>query len=316
MTNEEKITYLNTFFNNSKTFRYGGPKRLFKYRPFDKFAFDMLENEYLYLCPAKSEDDETECDVSFDVQDYYDVKTGALNIRCIDQIIEFIRPYSTEENYQKAKALIYGTIGNNELVRPNFMLDAYFTLQELVPEIDVAPVVNWLVKIPEKLDDPQISSQIEKLFSIGATAKEEVGICSLCESPFDDEMWKNYADNETGYCVEYDMADYEFSGGVFPVIYSDERQTNIVIQILGNFIGQMIYGASGGQINADKSQFIRLFLTKNTKWAYQNEWRLLGDANVKMKAPKIKAIYLGKNCTEENRQKILALSLKKRFVVV
>ncbi len=29
------------------------PRTLFKYRPFDEHTYDMLENGYLYLCPAK-----------------------------------------------------------------------------------------------------------------------------------------------------------------------------------------------------------------------------------------------------------------------
>ena len=62
LTNDEKKKYLNSFFNNVKAFLYGGPKSLFKYRPFDAFAFDILENKYLYLCPAENEDDETECE--------------------------------------------------------------------------------------------------------------------------------------------------------------------------------------------------------------------------------------------------------------
>ena len=64
----------------------------------------------------------------------------------------------------------------------------------------------------------------------------------------------------------------------------------------------MIFGFSHGEINTDVSQFIRLFLTKNTKWAYQHEWRLLGDADTKAKAPKIKRIILGKQVSEENRK--------------
>lgn len=37
---------------------------------------------------------------------------------------------------------------------------------------------------------------------------------------------------------------------------------------------------------------------------YQKEWRFLGHANEKPKAPKIKTIYLGKNVSAENEKKI------------
>lgn len=66
------------------------------------------------------------------------------------------------------------------------------------------------------------------------------------------------------------------------------------MQLVGSFIGQMITGFSNDQIQADSSHFIRLFLTKYKRWEYQKEWRLTGKANDKMKAPKIKAIYLAR----------------------
>lgn len=66
----------------------------------------------------------------------------------------------------------------------------------------------------------------------------------------------------------------------------------------------MITDFSNGQIQVDSSHFIRLFLTKYKKWEYQKEWRFLGYANDKPKAPKIKTIYLGKNVTAKNEKKI------------
>jgi len=89
-----------------------------------------------------------------------------------------------------------------------------------------------------------------------------------------------------------------------PVIYDDERETNIILQIVATFINQMIFAMSNGQIETDKTQYLRLYLTKNKKWEYQREWRLIGGAEEKPIAPKITAIYLGKNVTEENKKKM------------
>lgn len=304
MDNVEKIKYLNDFFNKKESFKYYGPKTLFKYRAFDKFTFDMFENDYVYLCPAEKLDDPTECDVSFDIQDIYDIDNDGLKRKCIDKLTEQLRPFTTSENYEKAQSIINSTLNRDGTVRPNFMLDAYFDLQSLVPETDIAPFINWIVDIPNRVNDPKIKPQIEKLFAIGYNAKKETGICSLAESNDVSDMWENYASNSSGYCIEYDVSDYEFNCGIFPVVYQDDRQTNIIEQIVYNFIGELIFGLSDGQVDADKSQFLRLFLTKNLKWDYQKEWRLLGDAGQKIKAPKIKTIYIGKNASADDRQKM------------
>ena len=67
----------------------------------------------------------------------------------------------------------------------------------------------------------------------------------------------------------------------------------------------MIYSISRGQLVADRSSVLRLFLTKNLEWAHQEEWRLIGDARMKLPAPTINVIYLGQNMSEQNKQEIM-----------
>lgn len=150
------------------------------------------------------------------------------------------------------------------------------------------------------LDDPKIKPQIEMLLLKGLNARKETGICSLAESCDIQEMWDNYADNESGYCIEYDLSDYEFNNMLFPVVYEDNKETNLVMQIVATFLGQMIFQLSNKQVDSDRSQFLRLFLTKETKWAYQKEWRLIDGAGIKLKAPKIKRIIMGRNISLTN----------------
>ncbi|MFR1524339.1 MAG: DUF2971 domain-containing protein [Bacilli bacterium] len=297
----DKISIINSTMYN----KYSGPKTLFKYRPFDEYTYDMLENEYLFLCPAEKLDDKSECNTSFDLDRLIDLETNNLKRECVNQIIEMIRPYSTEENYQLIQSKISMIMNSNGTVKPNYMLELSLELEKLASGIDIASLVNWIVGIPEKLDDPTIRPQMEKLIGMALNSKKEIGICSLCECSDIDRMWENYyAGDDTGYCVEYDVSNYERNKEIFPVVYTNDRNTNIIVQLVGNFIGQMIYGFSNGQINPDRSQFIRLFLTKNTEWEYQREWRLIGVAGDKVKAPSIKAIYLGKNVLKEDEEKM------------
>lgn len=69
----------------------------------------------------------------------------------------------------------------------------------------------------------------------------------------------------------------------------------------------MITGFSNGQIQADSSHFIRLFLTKYKKWEYQKEWRFIGHANDKPKSPKTKCIYLGKVSVRKMKKQLPSL---------
>lgn len=290
------------------------PSLLYKYRPFDKFALEMLENNYVYLCPAERLDDPSECKVDFTVDDLYDLQTNRLTVNGVDMILEFVRPHTSEENFQQVKDIVYRTLKQSGEVARNLLLESVFDIQNLMPEIDVVPLINQLGNIPERINEPQVRDNFEKLFVLAYKARQDMGICSLSELGNDKAMWEDYADKGTGYCVEYDMSGYGYNDLVLPVVYQDNRETNIVTNIMGSFIGQMIFGISNGQINTDKSQFIRLFLTKDMKWEHQKEWRLIGDANTKLSAPKINAIYLGKNMSQEHKEKLLEYCRKNNIV--
>lgn len=318
MTNEEKIAYLNQIIYSKLSIDYKGPSLLYKYRPFDEYTFDMFENDYIFLCPAEKEDDETECVTTVDFDRIADLETNNLKSECVNQIIDMLKPYSSDENYEIAKNKILAITRKDGTVPANFMLDLSLELQEMAPEYKdiIAPLVNWIVNIPKMLDKPEISSQLKPLFMTAYNARKETGICSLAESNNIDHMWKKYAADSTGYCVEYDLSDYELAKNVLPIIYQDERETNIIIQLVGSFIGQIITGFSNGQIQADASCFIRLFLTKYKKWEYQKEWRFIGKSYDKPKSPKITRIFLGSKVSESNKCQIKEYAKSRNIEVV
>ena len=49
---------------------------------------------------------------------------------------------------------------------------------------------------------------------------------------------------------------------------------------------------------------------------YQKGWRLIGNANDKMKARKIKAIYWGKNINNINKQKMVEFAEKRKIDII
>lgn len=97
----DKIKYLNDTLDNELNYR--GPKYLYKYRPFDEYTFDMLENEYLFLCKASNLDDKSECDVSLDINKLVDLDTCYIKKECINKIIEMISPFMSKKDYEIVK---------------------------------------------------------------------------------------------------------------------------------------------------------------------------------------------------------------------
>lgn len=173
-----QVEYLNKILYNK--LKYSGPKFLYKYRPFDQYTFDMLDKGYLYLCPAEKLDDKSECNTSIDVNSLIDLETNNLKRVCVYQIMEMICSYSTEDNFEVIKSKLEIIMNHTGTLKPNFLLDLSFELEKIAPGIDIAPIVNWIINIPEKLDDLAIKPQMESFLSLSMNAKQEIGICSLC----------------------------------------------------------------------------------------------------------------------------------------
>ena len=117
--NQEKIAIINKKMHGKES-EY--PKLLYKYRPFDEFTFDMLENNYLYLCPAEKLDDPSECKVSLEMQDLYDLETNQLKFKCVEGILDYIKPYASEENFENVKVVVSRVITPNGYVKRNWLL--------------------------------------------------------------------------------------------------------------------------------------------------------------------------------------------------
>lgn len=280
------------------------PKALYKYRPFDVHAFDMLENDYLFLCKVENLDDPSECKTKLSLDDFYKVNSIELSYRVVDGILAYLRPYTSEKDYEQICNLVYSTMAPNGSIRRNYILDVSFEIAKRVPSLNVAWFVNFFGSIPESINKPEMRREIEERLILAGMARSEMGVCSLTELSNSPEMWDKYADKSTGYCVQYSIEEYDYKQDLFPVVYSNERNTDVISAVIGSYIGYSIFRMTRGEFDADMSQYTRLFLTKNTVWDYQKEWRIFGAANEKINSPKIEAIHIGKNASEENKIRI------------
>lgn len=293
------------------------PEFLYKYRRFDEYAFDMLERNYIYLCQAKILDDSTECDAFLDVDKYYDPNHDALRKECIPKLLEVLKSSAPKENHVQIENILRSCENEDGTIRPSLLLERSFELQDMMNEgVNIAPIINFLRNFPDKLEEPQIKARIEIAINILQNAKERIGICSLSLDKNSPKMWKEYASADgkcDGYCIEYDFTDYAYKDILYPVIYVSEgqRNTDILKSLIALFVNDWIEKLSDGQILAYTNQCVDLLRTKDKeKWSYQNEWRIIGNANDQLPAPKIKTVYIGKDATEENIEKLIQFSAK------
>lgn len=85
-----------------------------------------------------------------------------------------------------------------------------------------------------------------------------------CFSEINDSilMWSHYAQNHQGFCIEYDLNDWDCKGHLKPVRYTNKRH-----YIPGDFAGTLPPGSGNAIMDAA--------LYKSDVWSYEKEWRLV-----------------------------------------
>jgi hypothetical protein len=327
MTNNEKTQYLNSVLEFHALASKGCkesdtgffsclPKALFKYRSFDKYSFDLIAKGYLYLSPASALDDPFECMTDFKMDKYFDTEHDTISASCFKMIVETVLQFAEETKRERLRQKLYSCM------KPDYTIDGSKALQFLMDDdpslnsSEIVPILNNSIGLTDSFQSKETQQVVNRILDVAHESRNVIGICSLSETKSSQPMWAAYAKNYTGYCVEYDFEHaIEAAVDTYPVIYEKNRDSDVFKAVVSMFLNQMVKTMSNGAANTDESQLIRMFLTKNPEWAYQKEWRVLGDAGQHVKAPKIKAVYVGSRASKSNYDKMKKAGRKIGFDV-
>lgn len=143
----------------------------------------------------------------------------------------------------------------------------------------------------------ELSARLDRLYYVG----------SLCTNNKNRLMWSHYADSHRGFCIEYDFGS-EMTLLPFPVVYSRRRP---------KMSWKAAFDNTPDNQKAASIPFLEAILTKDDAWDYENEWRLIISAEMDpiVKMPPITCIYLGVNCSEDNRRRIFEIADEKGIPV-
>lgn len=210
------------------------------------------------------------------------------------------------ENYEPSK-------GQFKFPEKTVSFESFIRGEGIEDDADEISLVK-LYYMKQKPDDCNAASKINQIFSeidrkVNKAIDNELYIISLCADNKNRLMWSHYADNHTGFCIEYDCTVNNLESNVAlisPVIYSAMRPK----------IPWKAYLAMDNSANKEFGKdifasFFLSFLTKDDVWSYEREWRILvPSANKVMdiKSPPISCIYLGALCSEENQKRILSIA--------
>lgn len=174
----------------------------------------------------------------------------------------------------------------------------------------VCSVIDIMATKDKRFKNPKYKRDVS---TIAETSKTDSLVCSFSETAENEYMWKNYANNYKGFCIEYDFVELQNSNNLLlvPVSYSLKRELDI---------------------RECKSKQYMVFMQLFTKYpvgsngepcSEQLEWRyacftktlgVLDDEKGKLiSVPIPKKIIFGKNMPEGNKVQIMDWIDKKKY---
>lgn len=135
-------------------------------------------------------------------------------------------------------------------------------------------------------------------------------------------MWAHYANNHQGFCITYDMENpnnLALSACTFPVQYTTQRLdvTSYMKKFASMVSSEIDKQTAQGRKEIAISDLSLVYLAqylcniKHSSWQYEKEFRCTMGATAKG-MPYVdavpKAIYIGMNCSDKNRNKLIEIA--------
>ena len=326
MTNKEKEQYLSNMMifrsqpflcelMGKRDFFNQMPKILYKYRSFDKYTKEMLEEPYVFLAPVKDLDDPFDCLTNPGVEPDQKDNIDSIGLSMLDYVIDIVCSLgNTKINRKEVKKIIPKCYVNGEYNEDNAR--EAFRETTLIPAEQKEMLLAVLRNLDSVTETIVKDKSMENLAKISIDPSDKVGICSLSTKRDNKVMWSLYGKKYKGYCVEYEIPnDEEIRFNLCPTIYKRNDDNNLIRKMVKLGIANCIRFMSEGELNRGIGCMNELFCTKDTDWQYQDEWRLIGNAKAHCTKLKVKAVYVGFKATDNNLLKIKRIAKKKGFKV-
>lgn len=304
------------------------PTKLYKYRNFQNMHLKAIEDDYIWLSLAKDFTDKSDSTINFDfnkqdkkirdtlnelmpklvigeIRKVY-IKQGIaipLNFKkgSLEETMAWIKEhtyksgtfkYGKVRRYLKSKKLAKSKINKLEA-----------RIKELTSEESKNKIAQNIIK-----GIADINNKYREMFFVHSFSAEK-------DNPF---LWDVYTSKDKGFCIEYDLIEYNELISLFPILYGklDEIRMDDFIKIgFKNYIGK--------QNNLKNHDFaIKVFshlLTKDKRYETENEWRLIINRSKQesneFHFPFVTAIYLGSKMNENNKKRLIGIAKRKGIKV-
>lgn len=300
------------------------PRKLYRFRAINENSLSALYNDELYFSKGSSMNDD------FDARLYYDRK----------KIEKWIDSFISDEGGLKiVDDLFVNSSIPDEINRifPN----AQVVIDSLkrMPKQQVTEISQNLIKYIKDNIDVELNKDTKILM-------DSTKFACFSERIHSDMMWGHYANNATGFAIEYEFGNqstitYDLNGkgviwgNLFPIMYGNCRlnTTTYAIYLLQVSLINRLAHEKGIMLPQqlinrivpcpDVFMATKIAIKKSNDWKSEKEWRLFfttNDTSIQLEEhphviQKASAVYLGRKISKINEKIIVDIAREKRIPV-
>jgi len=268
------------------------PKSLYRYRSFNENNLRCLREDNTWCASAQTFNDPYDSTVKLsmseqDKKDLY-IKGFLISLKMLNI------PFLEQDIIERIKQ------------SPNPEIEYAKILKKQTSTVDINMLENMRDDFNKKLDEQYISEGVRATKILKTMYK----ISCFCENLHSMPMWYHYADRYRGFVAEYNFSEVnEILEHLWPVLYTKK------LFDLSAYLKAVLDGKSPNKMMA-----IFACITKSIDWSYEKEWRLIHYDGSMQKgqlypAPKIKALYIGKDAGDSDRKTLIEIAGSKTVPV-
>lgn len=307
--------------------------KLYKYRSIEgesfEYAYDSLNNGYLYMARANELNDDFDSTLNIDVEKDVNRQMNLLMEKPWMYLDTWVRVNSDQPifqnpidktTYQMAMSCVNPNTYEMDKERAIRMFASFgATREESEKYLDelLELVNNEIEKHAEDLKKP-----LSSIVNFNNESRKDMYVFSMTEDYDSDTMWAYYANSNRGFCIEYDynkvknlsLDKKKLLISIYKVIYRKQFEEHSFVDMMQYFMG----GKKDTELlKKANMQTLTHMITKLDKWQEEKEWRIFLcnlDENNKVFADIVSGIILDERIIEsDNGQRLLNLAKERNW---
>lgn len=302
-------------------------RKLYKFRKCSEQNYKALEQNSIWMSPATSFNDSFDSIINIDLKKNQKELEKWLHNNVMHYVFEFVKeqyeksgkdfPYTFAdfEEYDKTCFTRNGEIKKDAEIK---YLKSHASVDELSHFDEIMNQLYALRVQMEERWEPLAESLLNAINQTRNSFRENMLIYCMTERFDNHSLWENYADNYTGFCIEYDFSKFKKAPFdvyrnllyLIPMTYRMHTPYFDLVPFLDKAAREHILKETVPENPEMQADLNMQLYYKNKDYEFEHEWRfaIKNKGNHSQFFPFVNAVYAGKDIAQKDLDQLIRIT--------